>query len=100
MPNPQAPSSSDGSSDIEVIDIHIASSAVNASDPETDFIWRELTGGCEVITIETVRSALAKYDVFASDTQLVDMIALSNGEAFTRQDLSRLLGRLFKGRES
>lgn len=69
-------------SDIEVLEI--------TRESANDFLWKELSTNGKDITIASMRKALDKYEVFASDTQISDMISLAK----TKNELETILRRI------
>lgn len=63
------------SSDIEVISVkYEGSNPIKAETRLEQFIWNEISDDGSVISIASLRKALRKYDVRASETQIEEMI--------------------------
>lgn len=96
-----SPSGSD-SDDIEIVSIKIASPTSGVSEKanlsragkELAFMWKEVSQS-DVITHVSLRVALDKYDVFASDEQISDMISLfSETDNLTLESFKKILNRI------
>jgi hypothetical protein len=90
------------SDDIEIVSIHIASPSSGVSEianpsrasKELMFMWKELSQS-GVITHDSLRVALGKYDVIASDEQISDMISLfSETDNLTLETFKKILNRI------
>lgn len=95
------PSVSD-SDDIEILSIQIAAPSSGVSekanlsraDKELAFMWKEVSQS-GVITHESLRVALDKYDVIANDEQISDMISLfSETDNLTLESFKKILNRI------
>ena len=72
---PDTSPSSEDSSDIEIVSIHPSGPTKTA---RASFAWNELCRGERNISFWSLKKALEKYDVDASDDQILDMISLSS----------------------
>ena len=96
-----SPSGSD-SDDIEILSIHIASQSsggtdqgnLSRADKELLFMWNELSHS-NAVTNDSLKNALNKYDVIASDEQVSDMISIfSETNSLTLDNFKQILNRI------
>ena len=67
---------SNDSDDIEVVSVHVSHSAPREPlSAERAFVWAEVSKD-DAITPESLRAALSKYEVLATDEQIQDMLHL------------------------